>query len=128
MTAHFPKMRERLPMTQDCIFCKIVAGEIPAQVVYEDEMVLAFDDVSPMMPVHTLIVPKAHYANIADNIPEDLMGHLFATVRKVAELKGIDKSGFRVVVNTGDHACQTVHHIHIHVLGGGQMNDGSPAM
>lgn len=110
----------------DCLFCKIVAGEIPSTKVYEDEHVLAFEDVNPMMPVHTLIVPKNHYDNIADNIPDDEMGYLFNTVRKVAEIKGIKDTGFRVVVNTNDDACQTVHHIHVHVLGGAQMNDGNP--
>lgn len=113
---------------EDCIFCKIAAGEIPSTKVYEDERVVAFEDLSPMMPVHTLIVPKEHFANIGDGIPDDLMGHLFNTVRKVAEIKGIDKSGYRVIVNTGDDAQQTVHHIHVHVLGGAPMNSGSPAL
>ncbi len=111
---------------QDCLFCKIAAGDIPSTKVYEDERVLAFEDVNPQMPVHTLIVPKSHYDSIADGIPDEEMGHLFNTVAKVAALKGIDRSGFRVIVNTGDDACQTVHHIHVHVLGGEQMNDGSP--
>ncbi|MDO4589773.1 MAG: histidine triad nucleotide-binding protein [Slackia sp.] len=112
----------------DCIFCKIAAGEIPATVVYEDELVIAFDDVSPQMPVHTLIVPKEHYRDIGDGIPDALMGHLFNTVKKVAELKGVASSGYRVIVNTGDDACQTVHHVHVHVLGGAPMNSGSPAL
>ena len=112
----------------DCIFCKIAAGEIPATVVYEDDKVIAFDDLSPMMPVHTLIIPKAHHANIGDNIPDDLMGHLFNTVKKVAEIKGIAESGYRVCVNTGADAQQSVHHVHVHVLGGAPMNSGSPAL
>lgn len=111
----------------DCLFCKIVAGEIPSNKVYEDEHVLAFEDVNPMMPVHTLIVPKNHYDNIADNIPADELGNLFAAVSKVAELKGITESGFRTIVNTNDDACQSVHHIHVHVLGGAPMNDGDPS-
>ena len=110
-------------MAEDCIFCKIAAGEIPSTKVYEDDQVLAFEDLNPMMPVHTLIVPKEHHANIGDDIPDALMGHLFNTVKKVAEIKGIAESGYRVIVNTGDDACQTVHH----VLGGAPMNDGSPA-
>lgn len=114
-------------MAEDCIFCKITAGEIPSTKVYEDDQVLAFEDLNPMMPVHTLIVPKEHHANIGDNIPDALMGHLFNTVKKVAEIKGIAESGYRVIVNTGDDACQTVHHVHVHVLGGAPMNDGSPA-
>ncbi len=112
----------------DCVFCKIAAGEILATKVYEDESVLAFEDLSPMMPVHTLIIPKDHYDSIADGVPEDVLGHVFATVGEVARLKGVDEGGFRVVVNTGDDACQSVHHLHVHVLGGGQMNDGSPAL
>ena len=112
----------------DCIFCKIAAGEIPATKVYEDDDVLAFEDLSPMMPVHTLITPKDHYDNIADNIPDEVMGRLFNTVGKVARLKGVEEGGFRVVVNTGDDACQSVHHVHVHVLGGAQMNDGDPSL
>ena len=72
----------------DCIFCKIAAGEVPATVVYEDDMVIAFDDLSPMMPVHTLIIPKEHHANIGDDVPDELMGHLFNTVKKVAQIQG----------------------------------------
>ena len=99
----------------DCIFCKIAAGEIPATKVYEDDDVLAFEDLSPMMPV-------------ADNSPDEVMGRLFNTVGKVARLKGVEEGGFRVVVNTGDDACQSVHHVHVHVLGGAQMNDGDPSL
>lgn len=112
----------------DCVFCKIATGDIPATVVYEDDLVIAFDDLSPQMPVHTLIIPRAHHRDIADGIPDDLMGHLFNTVKKVAELKGIASSGYRVIVNTGGDAQQSVHHIHVHVLGGAPMNSGSPAL
>ena len=112
----------------DCLFCKIAAGEIPSKKVYEDDAVLAFEDTSPMMPVHTLIVPKNHYDNIGDDIPADEMACLFGTVKKVAQIKGIDESGYRVVVNTGDDACQSVHHVHVHVLGGAPMNDGNPSL
>ena len=112
----------------DCIFCKIAAGEIPATVVYEDERVLAFEDLNPQMPVHALIIPKEHYANIGDGVPDDLMGHVFNTVKKVSEIKGIADSGYRVIVNTGSDAQQTVHHLHVHVLGGAPMNSGSPAL
>lgn len=111
----------------DCLFCKIVAGEIPCTKVYEDEHVLAFEDVSPMMPVHTLIVPKNHYDSIVDDIPAEELGRLFGAVAKVAEAKGVVEGGFRTLVNTGDDACQSVHHIHVHVLGGAQMNDGDPS-
>ena len=110
----------------DCIFCKIANGEIPSKFVYEDDYVVAFDDISPQMPVHTLIIPKQHYCNIGDNIPDQVMGHMFNAVSKVAKIQNIDKSGYRITVNTGAHAMQSVFHIHIHVLGGAQMNDGNP--
>ncbi len=112
----------------DCIFCKIAAGEIPSSKVYEDDYVVAFDDLNPMMPVHTLIIPKEHHANIGDDIPDELMGKLFNTVKRVAELKGIAESGYRVLVNTGSDAQQSVFHVHVHVLGGAPMNSGSPAI
>ena len=115
-------------LKDDCPFCKIISGELPTTKVYEDDDVLAFEDLNPQMPVHTLIVPKNHYDNIADNIPVDEMGVLFNAVKKVAEIKGIADSGFRVIVNTGDDAQQTVHHIHVHVLGGAPMNSGNPAL
>lgn len=111
----------------ECIFCKIAAGEIPCSKVYEDERVLAFDDISPLMPVHTLIIPKEHYANVADGVPEELLGHLFATVGEVARIKGVTESGFRLMVNTGSDACQSVDHLHVHVLAGGKMTEESPA-
>ncbi len=112
----------------DCLFCQIVAGEVPSTNVYEDEYVLAFEDVNPMMPVHTLIVPKNHYDNIADGLPDEELGHLLNAVGKIAEIKGLSERGFRVTINTGDEACQSVHHLHVHVLGGEQMNDGNPSV
>lgn len=112
----------------DCLFCKIVAGEVPSTKVYEDEHVYAFDDINPMMPVHTLIIPKNHYDNIADNVPAEELGHVFAAVQKVAEIKGVVEGGFRTLANTNDHSCQSVHHLHVHVLGGAQMNDGNPSL
>ena len=113
---------------EDCIFCKIAAGEIPSTVVYEDDRVIAFDDLNPQMPVHTLIIPKEHYANIGDDVPDELLGYVFNTVKKVASIKGIAESGYRVIVNTGSDAQQTVHHLHVHVLGGAPMNSGSPSL
>lgn len=110
----------------DCIFCKIAAGEIPSDKVYEDDKVIAFKDLSPMMPVHVLIVPKDHYQGLCDEIPNDLLGHAMNKVKTVAELCGIAESGYRVVINTGDDAGQVVHHLHVHVLGGEPMNSGSP--
>lgn len=112
---------------RDCLFCKIVAGEIPSTKVYEDDRVLAFRDVAPMMPVHVLVIPKAHYANIADGVADEDMLAVMRAVAEVAKAEGIDQSGFRVLTNTGDDACQSVHHLHLHVLGGAQMNDGDPS-
>ncbi len=109
----------------DCIFCKIANGEIPSQVVYEDERVLAFDDINPQAPVHTLIVPKKHYENLESTISNEELGYLFNTVKKIAEIKGINESGYRAIVNTGKDAQQTVYHIHVHVLGGTSLSFGS---
>ena len=105
---------------ENCIFCNIAAGEIPTKQVYEDDYVIAFDDLEPLMPVHTLIIPKDHYANIGDNVPEETLGHVFGAVRKVAEIKGL-KNGYRLMVNTGEDASQSVQHFHVHMLGGGWM-------
>ena len=105
----------------ECIFCKLASHEIPTNIVYEDEYVIAFDDLEPLMPVHTLIVPKEHYQDIADDVPEELLGHLFGAVQKVAEIKGVRENGFRLMVNTGEDASQSVKHLHIHLLGGGWM-------
>ena len=102
----------------DCIFCKIANHEIEAAVVFEDDEVIAFEDVNPQLPVHTLIIPKEHYAHIGDNVPEALLGKLFSTVSKIAQLKGLKDRGYRIIANTGEDARQTVHHLHIHVLGG----------
>lgn len=113
---------------EDCLFCKISNGEIPSTKVYEDEWVYAFEDINPMMPVHVLIVPKNHYDNIVDGISNEDMVHLMDAINKVVDIKGIRESGFRTVINTNDHACQTVHHVHVHILGGTQMNDGNPSL
>ena len=106
---------------ENCIFCKIATGEIPVEAVYENENVIAFDDMEPLMPVHTLLIPKGHYSDIGDNVPEDVLGKLFGTVRKVAEAKGLTERGYRILINTGDDASQSVRHLHVHILGGGHM-------
>ncbi len=105
----------------DCLFCKLVSGEIPSAKVYEDDICYAFDDIEPEAPVHTLIVPKKHYTNLQDNVPADVLGHLLSVVPKVAQLKGVDQSGFRCVINTGEDSAATVPHLHVHVLGGTKM-------
>jgi len=105
----------------DCLFCRIARHEIPSTIVYEDDAVIAFEDVNPQLPVHTLIIPKAHYAHIGDDVPPEVLGQVFATVGKVAELKGVKDKGYRIVANTGEDGRQTVHHLHVHVLGGAKL-------
>jgi histidine triad (HIT) family protein len=107
-----------------CVFCMIVRREMPARVVFEDDGFIAFDDITPQAPVHTLIVPKQHFASMSDDIPAEVLGGLLATVAKVAELKGVTESGYRVIVNNGSDACQSVPHLHVHILGGDRMSHG----
>ena len=102
----------------DCIFCQIANGQMDVSLVYEDEHVVAFDDISPKAAVHTLIVPKEHIANLNDDPSDELLAHVFGAVPAVAKAKGIDESGYRIIQNNGSDACQTVHHLHVHVQGG----------
>lgn len=106
----------------DCLFCKIVAGEIPSTKVYEDETVLAFRDIAPQAPTHILVIPKTHIASVAEITAENstIVSHIFEVIAKVAAAEGL-KDGYRVVSNCGDHAGQTVHHLHFHILGGKQL-------
>lgn len=101
----------------DCLFCKIVAGEIPAQVVYQDEHTLAFSDINPQAPVHVLVIPKEHIPSVA-HLSGAICHHLMEAVNAVAKQQGIAESGYRVVSNVGKDAQQTVHHLHWHVIGG----------
>lgn len=107
---------------EDCIFCRIARGEIPVLTVYSDDRVVAFDDVSPQAPVHVLIIPREHFANFADGVPEDVFAALCAAVPKVAAAKGIAESGYRVIINNGPDARQSVGHLHVHVVGGAPMS------
>ncbi len=97
---------------------------MPAKIVYEDETVMAFDDIMPQAPVHTLIIPKEHYRDLGDEVPDEVLASLFGTVPKVAEMKGVTGSGYRVIMNCGKDASQSVAHLHVHVLGGRQMSHG----
>ena len=106
----------------DCIFCKIANHEIPSTVVYEDDAVIAFDDLNPQAPVHTLVVPKTHYGNIIDGVPAETLAAMANAVAEVARAKGLDQ-GFRVITNTGAAAGQTVMHLHWHVLGGRDLGE-----
>jgi histidine triad (HIT) family protein len=104
---------------KDCLFCKIVAGEIPSDVVYQNEDVLVFKDINPQAPVHVLVIPKAHYANLAEAVRADaaLAAKTLAAVAEVAKQLGLEEPGYRVVVNTGRDGQQTVDHLHFHLLG-----------
>jgi histidine triad (HIT) family protein len=108
----------------DCIFCKIIAGESPGQMLYQDESVSAFRDNRPVAPVHVLVVPNKHIASVNDLTAEDesLVGHLFTVACQLAHQEGVDHSGYRLVVNTGRHGGQGVFHLHLHLLGGRQMH------
>ena len=110
----------------DCIFCRIAHHEVESVFVYEDDKVAAFKDANPLAPVHVLVVPKDHYENIVDDVPADLLAALMHGVGEVARITGVDRTGFRVIANTGDDAGQTVHHLHLHVLGGRIMTDSGP--
>ncbi|MCQ3935816.1 MAG: hypothetical protein DPW18_02095 [Chloroflexi bacterium] len=107
----------------DCIFCKIIKGEIPSTNVYKDEQMTAFRDINPAAPTHILIVPNRHIDSVNMLIPEDepLLGRLFSVARQLAEKEGIAEDGYRLVVNTNAGAGQTVFHLHMHLLGGRQM-------
>lgn len=108
----------------DCIFCKIVKGEIPSTKVYEDEYVLAFRDINPMAPKHVVIIPKRHVQNLneIENLSEAEQLAILHACRKVAKLEGIDVSGYRIASNCGPDADQSVQHLHFHVLGGGKLS------
>jgi histidine triad (HIT) family protein len=107
----------------NCLFCKIVAGEIPSDKVHDDEMVLAFNDINPVAPVHQLIVPKRHIASAADLGEPDaeLLGRLFAVSAQLAASAGLPRSGYRLVTNVGADGGQSVDHLHFHLLGGRAM-------
>ena len=111
-------------MMEDCLFCRVARGEIPANLVYEDELCMAFDDISPQAPVHALVIPREHYADLGDGVPAETMAAIFCAVPAVAGIKGIAESGYRVIVNNGHDANQTVRHLHVHVMGGRAMEHG----
>jgi histidine triad (HIT) family protein len=110
-------------MDDNCIFCRIVAGQIPSQKVYDDEGVIAFRDINPQAPTHIVIVPRKHIPCIADmdEADEPLMGHIIYATTQIARQEGL-ADGYRIVVNNGEQAGQTVFHIHFHLLGGRHMN------
>jgi histidine triad (HIT) family protein len=107
---------------KDCVFCRIVARETPADVEYEDDAVLAFKDIYPKAPIHLLIVPKRHIASIATMAAEDadVIGRCFLAARALGEAKGLAERGYRLRVNTGPEGGQVVYHVHVHFLAGGR--------
>ncbi|MBW2674470.1 MAG: histidine triad nucleotide-binding protein [Deltaproteobacteria bacterium] len=107
---------------EECIFCRIIQGEIPASIVYESADALAFDDVNPMAPVHVVIVPKVHVATLMD-VKDGMMEGLMSAVQEVARIKGVAAQGFRTVINCNKEGGQVIFHLHIHVLGGRMLSD-----
>jgi len=107
----------------DCIFCRIIAGQAPAEILYADERAVAFRDIHPVAPAHILIVPVQHIASVDDLEPGDeaLVGHLFSIARLLARQQGIAEGGYRLIVNTGRDAGQAVFHLHLHLIGGQRM-------
>jgi histidine triad (HIT) family protein len=110
---------------EECIFCKIIGKEIPADVIYEDEHVIAFHDINPAAPVHVLVIPKNHIEKVADidEPKSSIISKIFLAANKIAEMMGIKDSGFRVAVNNGIDAGQVVYHLHFHVIGGNKLKN-----
>ncbi len=109
---------------EDCIFCKIINKEIPASIVFEDEKMIAFNDIYPQAPIHVLLIPREHFASLND-IPEEkksILSHLLLKARQIAQEKGIAEKGYRIVLNTEKDSGQEVFHIHFHLLGGRRMH------
>ena len=110
---------------EDCIFCKIIKGEIPSTKVYEDEEILAFNDVNPAAPIHILVVPKKHIESLDHLEKEDeaLVGRIYGVINKIAEEQGVKNDGFRVIVNCGKNGGQEVMHLHFHILAGKKLGE-----
>ena len=110
---------------EDCLFCKIIKGEIPSTKVYEDDEILAFKDVNPMAPVHILVVPKKHYNDITEITEEnaDIIKKIILAINKIAKEQGIADKGYRIINNCKEEAGQTVKHLHFHLLGGKKLGD-----
>ena len=101
----------------NCLFCRIIAGEIPSAKVYEDEYVLAFRDIDPQAPTHVLIIPKEHYDSVME-ASDDIIGRMTEAAKIIARSEGVTDNGFRIVINTGEDGGQSVKHLHMHLLGG----------
>ena len=110
---------------ENCLFCKIIAGDIPSTKVYEDENTYAFRDIAPQAPTHVVIVPKTHVCcmNETDKLTDVQLAACLRACREVAKITGVDKTGYRVITNCGEDACQSVKHLHFHVVGGKKMSE-----
>ena len=110
---------------EDCVFCKIIKGEIPSNKVYEDEEILAFKDINPAAPIHILVIPKKHIPSLVEleQGDEEIIGKIYKVINKIAKEQGIDNKGFRVIVNCGKDGGQEVNHLHFHLLGGKQLGE-----
>ena len=108
----------------NCLFCKIIAGDIPSTKVYEDETVYAFRDIAPQAPTHILVIPKAHMTGVSDVTAENsaVVAHIFEVIPQIAKAEGLE-NGYRVVSNCGEDACQSVPHLHFHILGGKKLTE-----
>jgi len=109
----------------DCLFCKIIAGDIPSKKVYEDDFVYAFHDINPVAPVHVIVVPKMHIesANAVDGTNSENLKYIFEAIPKIAKELGISEDGFRVITNIGENGGQTIKHLHFHIIGGTKLGE-----
>ena len=109
----------------DCIFCKIIKGEIPSSKVYEDDEILAFNDINPAAPIHVLVIPKKHITSLAEMEEGDeaIIGNIYKVINQIAEEKGVKEKGYRVIVNCGKDGGQEVGHLHFHLLAGTQLGE-----
>jgi len=116
--------KERFPLMNDCLFCKILAGDIPSQKVYEDEDTYAFMDIQPQVKIHALVICKVHTPDVAHHgeLTDHQLAACLRTCAKVARQLGLEETGYRVATNCGPHACQSVAHMHFHVMGGEQLS------
>lgn len=110
---------------EDCIFCKIIKKEIPSNIVYEDDEVIAFEDISPATPIHILVIPKKHISSLVELEKEDelLIGKIYSVINEIAEKQGVKEKGYRVIVNCGKDGGQEVGHLHFHLLAGTQLGE-----
>ena len=110
---------------EDCIFCKIIKKEIPSDIVYEDEEIIAFKDINPAAPIHILVIPKKHIPSLVEleKSDEPLIGKIYSVINKIAEMQGVKDKGYRVIVNCGEDGGQEVKHLHFHILAGKKLGE-----